>query len=32
VADPELVPDVGVVARQIEGAFEGLKAAAMAAV
>jgi WS/DGAT/MGAT family acyltransferase len=32
VADPNLVPDVSVVARHIEGAFEGLKAAAMAAV
>jgi hypothetical protein len=28
VADPELVPDVGVVARHVEAAFEGLKAAA----
>jgi WS/DGAT/MGAT family acyltransferase len=32
VADPNLVPDVSVVARHIESAFEGLKAAAMAAV
>lgn len=30
VADPELVPDVGVIARHVEAAFEGLKAAAMA--
>lgn len=32
VGDPELVPDVGVIARHVEGAFDGLKAAAMAAV
>ena len=32
VADPDLVPDVGVFARHVEGAFEGLKTAAMAAV
>jgi WS/DGAT/MGAT family acyltransferase len=32
VGDPELVPDVGVIARHVEGAFEGLKAAALAAV
>ncbi|MCC6960559.1 MAG: wax ester/triacylglycerol synthase family O-acyltransferase [Dehalococcoidia bacterium] len=30
VADPELVPDVGVIARHVEAAFEGLKAASMA--
>lgn len=30
VADPDLVPDVGVIARHVEAAFEGLKAAAMA--
>jgi WS/DGAT/MGAT family acyltransferase len=32
VADPDLIPDVSVVARHVEGAFQGLKAAAMAAV
>lgn len=32
VGDPELVPDVGLIARHVESAFEGLKAAAMAAV
>ena len=31
VADPDLVPDVSAVARHIEAAFEGLKAAAMSA-
>lgn len=30
VADPDLVPDVGVIARHVEAAFEGLKEAAMA--
>lgn len=29
VGDPELVPDVGVIARHVEAAFEGLKAAAV---
>ncbi len=32
VGDPDLVPDVSVIARHVEAAFEGLKAAAMAAV
>lgn len=32
VADPDLVPDVSVVANHIQAAFEGLKAAALASV